>query len=514
MAEYYSEESVPYDDDKSTLGSEDDEDLNFSGGDSEDGAGIKRGAGTSCQVLTPDMISKKMFDIIHDVNAVFEMPTPHVRILLTACKWDKEKLMDRYYAGDQQSLFKEAHLVYPPNRSKQPKPVNPKSTAACGAAATPGQEYICDICFYQYALVDMPGLECGHSFCRACWNSYLEVMIMCLGQGQTIECPASDCKIVVDEETVLTLLREKTVKAKYQHLITNSFVQDHPHLKWCPAPGCPNALHVTSADYVPVTCACGHRFCFICLRDSHEPILCAHLKLWLKKCDDDSETSNWIHVNTKECPKCRSTIEKSGGCNHMICSSCKMEFCWTCLGPWEPHGSSWYHCNRFNEVDSQDARDKQACSRAALERYLFYCNRYMNHLKSSKMEYKLYEMATRKMLEMQSLNMSWIEAQFVKRAVDILCLCRQTLMFTYAFAFFLRKNNHTLIFEDNQRDMEMATETLSGYLERDITGDSISNVKIFVQDKTKYCEARRQVLLDHVYEGYEQEIWEFSEFQP
>ena len=96
-------------------------------------------------------------------------------------------------------------------------------------------------------------------------------------------------------------------------------------------------------------------------------------------------------------------------------------------------------------------------------------------------------MATQKMLEMQSLSMSWIEAQFVKRAVDILCLCRQTLMFTYAFAFFLRKNNHTLIFEDNQRDLEMATETLSGYLERDITGDSISNVKIFVQDKTKYA---------------------------
>ncbi len=32
----------------------------------------------------------------------------------------------RYYAGDQQSLFREAHLVYPPNRSKQLKPVNPK----------------------------------------------------------------------------------------------------------------------------------------------------------------------------------------------------------------------------------------------------------------------------------------------------------------------------------------------------------------------------------------------------
>lgn len=27
----------------------------------------------------------------------------------------------------------------------------------------------------------------------------------------------------------------------------------------------------------------------------------------------------------------------------------------------------------------------------------------------------------------------------------------------------------------------------------------------------RYCEARRQVLLEHVYEGYEQEIWEFND---
>ena len=67
----------------------------------------------------------------------------------------------------------------------------------------------------------------------------------------------------------------------------------------------------------------------------------------------------------------------------------------------------------------------------------------------------------------------------------MLCQCRQTLMYTYAFAYYLLKNNHTLIFEDNQRDLEMATETLSEYLERDITSDTVSDMKLFVQDKTK-----------------------------
>ena len=43
----------------------------------------------------------------------------------------------------------------------------------------------------------------------------------------------------------------------------------------------------------------------------------------------------------QECPKCHSTIEKDGGCNHMVCKKCRFDFCWVCLGPWEPHGSSW-----------------------------------------------------------------------------------------------------------------------------------------------------------------------------
>jgi len=51
------------------------------------------------------------------------------------------------------------------------------------------------------------------------------------------------------------------------------------------------------------------------------------------------------------------------------------------------------------------------------------------------------------MSEMQKLNMSWIEVQFLRKAVDVLCQCRQTLMYTYVFAYYLRKNNQSIIFE-------------------------------------------------------------------
>ena len=81
-------------------------------------------------------------------------------------------------------------------------------------------------------------------------------------------------------------------------------------------------------DAKPVKCRCSHSFCFNCSENWHDPVRCHLIKKWIKKCDDDSETSNWISANTKECPKCGATIEKDGGCNHMICKNqaCKVKF--------------------------------------------------------------------------------------------------------------------------------------------------------------------------------------------
>jgi len=60
---------------------------------------------------------------------------------------------------------------------------------------------------------------------------------------------------------------------------------------------------------------------------------------------------------------------------------------------------------------------------------------------------QLYKTVRDKMMEMQKLSMSWIEVQFLHKAVDILCHCRQTLMYTYVFAYYLRKSNQSIIFE-------------------------------------------------------------------
>ncbi|RZF33449.1 hypothetical protein LSTR_LSTR016884 [Laodelphax striatellus] len=58
---------------------------------------------------------------------------------------------------------------------------------------------------------------------------------------------------------------------------------------------------------------------------------------------------------------------------------------------------------------SESARGAQEKSRAALQRYLFYCNRYMNHMQSLQVRAQAYASVKEKMEEMQQHNMSWIE---------------------------------------------------------------------------------------------------------
>ncbi|KAJ6636514.1 E3 ubiquitin-protein ligase ariadne-1 [Pseudolycoriella hygida] len=455
------------------------------------------------EVLTTDQIVQHMIDSIREVTAVVEIPGTIARILLNHFKWDKEKLMERYYDDDQDSFFREAHVINPFN-----KPINitkPKLKIS-------GTEE-CEICFQFFQPNLMTGLKCGHKFCISCWGEYLTTKIMEEGLGQSIACAAHGCDILVDDVTVMNLVPDARVKLKYQHLITNSFVECNRLLRWCPSADCTYAIKVMHVESRPVVCKCGHIFCFECGENWHDPVQCRLLKKWMKKCADDSETSTWIAANTKECPKCNVTIEKDGGCNHMICKNqnCKHDFCWVCLGSWQPHGSSWYNCNRYDEDEARAARDAQEKMRFSLARYLHYYNRYMNHMQSLRFENKLYAAIKAKMEEMQQHNMSWIEVQFLKKAVDILCQCRQTLMYTYVFAYYLRKNNQSLIFEDNQRDLETATEKLSEYLERDITSENLADIKQKVQDKYRYCEKRRNVLLVHVHEGYEKDCWDYTE---
>jgi hypothetical protein len=65
------------------------------------------------------------------------------------------------------------------------------------------------------------------------------------------------------------------------------------------------------------------------------------------------------------------------------------------------------------------------------------------------------------MEEMQiTSELTWIEVQFMKKAVDEVEKCRTTLKWTYAMAYYLEKGNQKELFEDNQRFVS-STSTMS-----------------------------------------------------
>lgn len=69
--------------------------------------------------------------------------------------------------------------------------------------------------------------------------------------------------------------------------------------------------------------------------------------------------------------------------------------------------------------------------------------------------------------------------------MKVLHVSRRTLTYTFVFAYFLQKNNHVEIFEDNQSDLESAVERLSGYLEQEITIENVVDLKKNIQDSFK-----------------------------
>ncbi|KAF4300846.1 putative ring finger protein [Botryosphaeria dothidea] len=475
-------------DDDSDVSLQDDSDLDIEDADiafdsqDKDIKPGKKSYEVDFKVYSPGDIQAYQNRVIDEVSQIIGQPGESTAILLRYTRWNKERLIEQYM-DKQEELLEDAGLG--------------DDVTTVAKITKAGPDFMCDICADDDPELDTYAMKCGHKFCVPCWKQYLYT------------------KIKDEDSKSLELLVATDLKDRYHVLLTRTYVDDKENLKWCPAPNCEFAVDcpVKQKDLlriVPtVICECKHHFCFGCSLNDHQPAPCALVKKWLKKCEDDSETANWISANTKECPRCHSTIEKNGGCNHMTCRKCRHEFCWMCMGVWSEHGTSWYNCNRYEEKSGSEARDAQAKSRQSLERYLHYYNRYANHEQSAKLDKDIYLKTERKMTQLQtSSGMSWIEVQFLEQASQALQQCRQTLKWTYAFAYYLARNNLTEIFEDNQKDLEMAVENLSEMFEKPV--DQLADLKVEMMDKTSYCNRRRVILLSDTADNLKSGNWEFN----
>lgn len=347
------------------------------------------------------------------VMSVLKLDDPFDALyLLKQFKWNAQRIIEVYHKDEQ--LFREAYFSDNNNNksntpatsstshldrfkldsfvnifSSESKIFKIKSPSKLGAKPRANVNY-CNICCTNKPNADHEMIaleECKHFFCYDCWRLHFESLIS-LGTTSFFECMETKCKSIASKDFVLKCLEhkfdspenfkamqqneKKNLKQMYKRLVAGDLIKESDDLSLCPGDlvrkdqtvRCTFVVWAkanTNARRVICT-SCQTQFCFLCTFPYHAPNSCQTIKKWLIKCQDDSETRNYLLVHTQDCPKCGVCIEKNGGCSHMTCNRCKHEFCWTCLNDWKTHGAT-YDCNRYKGNPELDN------AREALNRY-------------------------------------------------------------------------------------------------------------------------------------------------
>ncbi|KAI5954655.1 hypothetical protein KGF54_002431 [Candida jiufengensis] len=427
-------------------------------------------------------------------------------IMLQYKKWQSDEVLDSYF-GNKQKFLEQCGL-----------PIIGKSNNKFEKI----KDFTCFICCENYDEAQVYSLTCDHKYCIECYYRYI---LNEVNNGQLITCMEPDCKLSIPHQNIAYMIA--LMEAEHSLIIAEKPIDENPlfissarewinsrtNFRWCPATDCKGFTEViksptsTSSSQsqhtkdkpnqsiditkVPIVgCTERHEFCFECNYENHLPCPCWLVKKWIKKCADDSETAHWIDAHTHSCPKCHTSIEKNGGCNHMTCRKCKHEFCWICFGDWKQHNNN-YSCNRFKDERAEEEIRKNK-SRQTLERYLHFYKRYSIHESSMKGDQKtlkkiddvtkLYMEDRRKKNEE---HLSWNDVQFLPDAMRALQNGRKTLKWTYCFAFYLDKSNFSQIFETNQDFLNKTVEDLSEIFEKIIAINKPDKVGTILENKIK-----------------------------
>lgn len=160
---------------------------------------------------------------------------------------------------------------------------------------------------------------------------------------------------------------------------------------------------------------------------------------------------------------------KAGGCGH--------EFCWLCLGDWWVHGMStggYYQCNIYDKqtIDGSCAEEETTRQKAkhALDRYMFYFERFVGHDRSMKMTVRQ-EVSIEPMVQTLHSKHGFdvIELQFLYDALKQVRACRRVLKWTYVYGYYFEEvGPEKNLFEHVQKNLEEKTDKLHEMLEIDL----------------------------------------------
>lgn len=207
----------------------------------------------------------------------------------------------------------------------------------------------CSICFDDVNESDFCKLDCGHSYCNDCLTSIIDLGLK-EKKTTNLVCPNKNCSKAIDEQSVRKIVKnDKNKLADYAEITTHEWLVQQPNAKHCPTPNCPYVFLNDTQHPQTITCqACNKEYCSHCLFLHDQTLTCEQAE---KNRPGDKQSEEWKQKNTKNCPRCESSIEKDGGCKYVRCTTCKREFCWECLGLYEHQD---HICNPINRNNQQE----------------------------------------------------------------------------------------------------------------------------------------------------------------
>ncbi|KAL8366504.1 hypothetical protein RB595_005004 [Gaeumannomyces hyphopodioides] len=209
-----------------------------------------------------------------------------------------------------------------------------------------------DCCVCWTEAEDAMETPCGHTYCGGCFvdlcneeapadgNSAGSLQIVCVGDSDT-------CKKALP----LPALKEHLSSAQLEKALQDAFalhVRQHPQdFRFCPTPDCGRVYrvhNVGAADAEPVvfTCpACIESTCTACHGNAHQGYTCAEFRD-LGAGGHGALARAKAKLGIRDCPRCKTPIEKTEGCNHMTCP-CGAHICWKCLAVFDAPAPCYTH---------------------------------------------------------------------------------------------------------------------------------------------------------------------------
>lgn len=433
---------------------------------------------------TSGVLKQRNYLINSIANDSYGLSQEEATLILIYFQWSKDSFDLNWW--DKQDEIK----------NKSGITISKKSEELLKKQKIPDSTKMCLVC---YCDGELESLACKHNFCSFCWRDYLKVKTEDFLVSLSSTCLQKDCPLIIPEKFFYKYLsNDKSEISNFQKSVTRNFINTNKNLKLCTNPSCSYIIECFSGRAQEVRCLCGTFFCFGCERETHRPITCSLVNKWDQAHAKESADELWVKANTKTCPHCKQSIERSTGCLYMLCDKraggCGKAFCYVCETDWSKHTQDHFTCNKYTP-GVQKKEDEAAMIKEELKRMEHYYNRFTNFKVSQKMSLDLKPKIEKMQVKFIELSIPYSELKFLNESVECIINTNNTIKNTYIFGYYLTDGKEKNLFEHNQGMLEKNSDNLYKLIDIDMEQlFEINETKGYTEFKKKFDETKSRAV--------------------